>query len=63
MSASKHLLVASPASLLAMWMVTMPALMVLKMEMASRWESPCTDSPLIESISSPKHQSLFKKAL
>ena len=55
MSASKHLLVASPASLLAMWMVTMPALMVLKMEMASRWESPCTDSPLIERISSPKH--------
>ena len=53
---------ARPESLLAMWMVTMPALMVLKMEMASRWESPCTDSPLIERISSPKHQTLFQKA-
>ena len=51
---NSHLRLSPSESLLAMLIVIRPVLIVLKMEMASLWDRPCTDSPLIDSISSPE---------
>ena len=51
-------------SLLVTRMVTGPTLMVLKMEMASECDIPCTDIPLTERISSPEaNKILFRSQI